>query len=425
MRLAVLLSPFLALAISAGQELASPSPAPSATPAATPNATPVATPAPTPVARRISLRFALPPLEGTISLGIYDQNGRLVRVLHREDDISDFTAGHDALETTWDGTDNRGQPLPDGKYHARGFVVGDLEVEGVAYFFNDWVTDEKSPHVQRLSQLWMKDGELRVDLELAGGRKTAFVCDQESGALLNEVSPNEGEHCPQATPPPNIVHALDCAPGRDSTIWYVDLVDETGAREVKQLAREHEVLRRLDYEGDDPRPERIEASPVAEKIFLIEQSEILQRLRSLALVRTTSDSTEGAVSDWKSVFDRKIMAHQSFSLEKGKAVASATEPSAQPTSIGQKLQPNPLQKNRSDKVDLAVGMDADGSFLQTSDGLPLRTISETPHLLRVVLDRTGEQTIDVFQDDGAVVEQFRISHLAQMNAFDCGDFELK
>ena len=89
------------------------------------------------------MRFALPPLEGTISLGIYDHDGKLVRVLHREDAISEFTAGHDALETVWDGTDDEGNPLPNGKYSARGFVVGDLKVEGVDYFFNDWVTDEK------------------------------------------------------------------------------------------------------------------------------------------------------------------------------------------------------------------------------------------------------------------------------------------
>ena len=33
----------------------------------------------------------------------------------------------------------------------------------------------------------MDNGELRVDAELAGGRKTAFVCDPTTGALLNEV----------------------------------------------------------------------------------------------------------------------------------------------------------------------------------------------------------------------------------------------
>ena len=91
----------------------------------------------------------------------------------------------------------------------------------------------------------------------------------------------------------------------------------------------------------------------------------------------------------------------------------------------QKLRPDPLQKDRPGKVELAIGIDEDGSFLKTADGLPLRTISDTPNLTRTLLSRPNDNTIDVFQDDGAVVEQFRISNLTEMIAFDCGDFDLK
>jgi hypothetical protein len=28
--------------------------------------------------------------------------------------------------------------------------VGDLKIEGVGYFFNDWVTDENSPRIRRI-----------------------------------------------------------------------------------------------------------------------------------------------------------------------------------------------------------------------------------------------------------------------------------
>ncbi|MBA3385084.1 MAG: hypothetical protein H0T95_00410, partial [Chthoniobacterales bacterium] len=62
--------------------------------------------------------------------------------------------------------------------------------------------------------------------------------------------------------------------------------------------------------------------------------------------------------------------------------------------------------------------------LKTADGLPLESISETPHLTRAVLSPHSERSIDVFQDDGAVVEQFRVSGLDQMMAFDCGAFDL-
>ncbi len=66
---------------------------------------------------------------------------------------------------------------------------------------------------------------------------------------------------------------------------------------------------------------------------------------------------------------------------------------------------------------LAVGLDADGSFLKTGDGLPLRTISDTPNLSRALINSTGNKAADVFQDDGAVVEQYRVSGLDQMMVF--------
>ncbi len=281
MRFALLFCSILAFAGLQAQD------APSSTPTPTPFPSPTPEQTPTPVPRNVPLRFALPPLEGTISLGIYDQGGKLVRVLHREDTVDDFTAGHDALETSWDGNDEGGQPLPNGKYHARGYVVGNLRVEGVDYFFNDWVTDEKSPHVMRLSGLWMEKGELRITAELAGGRKTEFVCDQITGAMTSEVAPTEGDHCQPSPPPPNILHPIDCAVGKDGTTWFIDALDESGAREVKQLSKEHEVLRRLDYVGDDPKPTRIEASPVAEKIFLIEAK---PHLAALAWPRARPDN---------------------------------------------------------------------------------------------------------------------------------------
>ena len=139
MRILLLASLVAAVALARGQEPPSPSIAPP-------------TPAPAPNPRVVRLQFAPPPIEGTISLGIYDAAGKLVRVLHREDDVSDFTAGHDALETTWDGNDDSGNPLPAGRYRARGYLVGDVKVEGVDYFFNDWVTDETSPHFARRSR---------------------------------------------------------------------------------------------------------------------------------------------------------------------------------------------------------------------------------------------------------------------------------
>jgi hypothetical protein len=90
-----------------------------------------------------------------------------------------------------------------------------------------------------------------------------------------------------------------------------------------------------------------------------------------------------------------------------------------------KLLSNPLLKDERVTVELAVGVDADGSFLKTADGLPLCTISETPALVRSLIAARGANALDVFQDDTAVVEQFRVTGVDQMMSFDCGGFELK
>jgi hypothetical protein len=117
------------------------------------------------------------------------------------------------------------------------------------------------------------------------------------------------------------------------------------------------------------------------------------------------------------------VAHNDFSLSNGEPVTTGGKDA--PLAVTQKLIPNALKQNKRASVELAVGLDKEGSFLKTTDGLPLRTISDTTHLRRALLVAHSGKAIDVFQDDGAVVEQFRISNTEQMMAFDCGQFELK
>ena len=220
---------------------------PSASPSSSvsPSITPAVVPAPTgsapPAATRsVRISFLPPPLEGTISLGIYNQQNRLVRVLHQEAELDEFTIGDDALSTKWDGRDDGGLDLPPGRYHARGFAVGKIKNEA--------------------------------------------------------VSP-----APSSTPA---------------------------------------------------------ATPGLAKITV-------------------------------------------------------------------RLMPNPLGEDATGKVELAVGFDNENSFLKTTDGLPLYTVSEKSNLQRVGIVKAGERSADVWQDDGVTSQQFRLSNLNQMMAFDCGDFELK
>ena len=214
--------------VVAAQE--SPTPAPSVIAEESPSAS---------SARTVRISFIPPPLEGTISLGIYDKSGKLVRVLHQEAELNEFTIAPDALVTQWDGKNDDGEDLLAGKYHARGYLVGHLKVEDLGQ---------------------------------------------------------------SATPPS-------------------------------------------------------ENSPTA--------------------------------------------------------------------NVKVKLMSNPLANEKQSIAEVGVGFDSDGSYLKTMDDLPLLTVSEMPNLVRVLITKNSDKSVSIWQDDGAVVHQFRVSSVDKMMAFDCGEFELK
>jgi hypothetical protein len=248
-RLPILASLLFAVAAVA-QESPAPTPSPtleespsiSLTPEESPSVSPTPEQSPSPSAapsRNVRISFLPPPLEGTISLGIYDGNGTLVRVLHQQAELNEFTIGADALVTQWDGKDDDDEDLPAGKYRARGYLVGQFKLEDIG----------------------------------------------------------------EATPPP--------------------------------------------VENE---------SPISVKV---------------------------------------------------------------------RLMPNPLANNKRSIIDLVVGFDSDGSYLKTIDDLPLFMLSETPNLIRAFIAKKSEKSVDVWQDDGTSVRQFRISNVDKIMAFDCGEFELK
>ena len=230
------------VSIHAGIAQESPAPTPSPTPEESPSVAPTPEQSPSPSAapsRSVRISFLPPPLEGTISLGIYDENGALVRVLHQQAELNQFTIGADALVTQWDGKDDDDEDLPAGKYRAHGDLVGEFKLEDMG----------------------------------------------------------------EATPPP---------------------------------------------------------------------------------------------------------------ME-----------SESPPSVKVRLMPNPLANDKRSSIDLVVAFDSDGSYLKTIDDLPLFMLSETPNLVGAFIAKKNEKSVDVWQDDGTSVRQFRISNLDKMMAFDCGEFELK
>ena len=389
--------------------------------------TPGPTPTPPAPARSVRISFLPPPLDGTISLGIYDAKGKLVRVLHREADINEFNIGTDALSTTWDGKDDAGGSAPPGKYSAHGFVVGDLKIEGVGFFFNDFVTTDDSPRVRHISKVRLQDNELHLAADLLGDERATLVCDVKQGAFLRKLPPDDPIPCKEKTPLPDVVQVTDCDLGMNGTLWLIDNLEGGARRELKQLSKTHELLRRMAIAESEPQPQAIAASTTEDRIFLVEggPQSMVNRLRALSLAGSKTDGANGAVSDWKTDFEKKIVEHQNFSIENGKPIPTNPTNKTPPEKMSVKLQPNPLLADARVTVELAVGLDEDGSFLKAGDGLPLCSISETPKLARALLAPHGSNALDVFQDDGAVVEQFRVTGVDQMMSFDCGGFELK
>jgi hypothetical protein len=364
-------------------------------------------PTATAAARSIRISFVPPPLDGTISLGVYDAKGKLVRVLFREADINEFNIGSDSLSTNWDGKDDAGVNVPPGKYSAHGFVVGDFKIEGVGFFFNDWITSAEGPRFSRIRSLAMHDENLllAVDLVPPGVGHVLYDIADKSLTLKDTDSETNGD-------------ATATVPGRDGTHWVIE------GTEVKQLSANGELLRRLPVLPDEPQPKAIAASLKDDKIYLLEENEARQRVRGLNLTATKKETADQAVSEWKVDFEKSIVAHKKFSIAGGKPVTTPAEENS-PDKVKVKLQANPLLNDDRVTVEMTIGFDADGSFLKAADGLPLCTISETQSLNRALLAPRGANALDVFQDDGAVVEQFRVSAVDQMMSFDCGGFELK
>jgi len=148
--IAILTAVLISIASAQESPTSTPSPiqeTPSSSESLMPSPAPMQTPSPS-SARSVRISFVPPPLEGTISLGIYDRAGKLVRVLHREAQLDQFQIGADALATQWDGKSNDGKDSPAAKYRARGYLIGRLKVEDVGQVAESATPKSTDPRVK-------------------------------------------------------------------------------------------------------------------------------------------------------------------------------------------------------------------------------------------------------------------------------------
>ena len=129
----------------------------------------------------IVVTFAVPDT-GLITLGVFDKAGKLVRTLHRLAPEKDFRVDVNGYATRWDGKDDFGRRLPAGHYHLRGYLVGNIKVEGEDFLFNDWATDEAAPKLSRI-----------LDFSLLDNGDIALLArDSSQKPLVGRYSPERG-----------------------------------------------------------------------------------------------------------------------------------------------------------------------------------------------------------------------------------------
>lgn len=177
---------------------------------------PSATPSSTPD-RSIRISFVPPPLEGKISLGVYDQSGRLVRVLHQEADFDEFTVGADALTTKWDGKDDDEHDLPAGKYSAHGFLVAPMKIG--AETANDTSSAVGSTHVKLVANPLENNERPSIDVTAGFDDDDAYLQTTDGLPLITVAKRGDA-------------NSVWLGAGRDSKSVIVFLSNGTNTRQV-------------------------------------------------------------------------------------------------------------------------------------------------------------------------------------------------
>lgn len=461
------------------------------------------------------IAFAVPG-QGLITLGVFNKAGKLVRTLHVMDDEEAFRIGLNGYITQWDGRDDAGQKVPAGRYFLRGYLIGEVSLEGEAFHFNDWVSSAESLMPRRIEDfamlpggdlvltgrtaadqgfcaryssekgfLWSREIEhsgasgilLAVtssaavtrssqgwlafslddgsDIPLAGfptdSRPTALAADNEcvsfsegdviktvalDGVTSQERAPAFFENLAAAenavagsaggavwlstsgapfVKVPIPASAASLSFGEGKTLWFAGAsMDPDASPVVAQANFEGGILRALVPKPGDPRPVLVRASRTSDVFSVLEESPGLQRLRVL------SRNSEGG---WSIEWECSIQDAPAFGFVDGQASANAVVVSP-PTSLRFRLDENPLT-GKHDEVTLQAAFGPEGVQIMTVDGLPLITVSHSPSIQRVVIQRgPSPDSLRLLQGNAAVVEEYLIKGLRHITPLIAGEVEI-
>lgn len=366
--------------------------------------------APPPKAGAVRITFLPPPIEGTISVGIHDKAGKLIRLLHRESNVADFTTGLNGLITSWDGKDDSGNAVPNGKYRVRGSAVGDLEIVGEAFHCNDWVASEDGPRPVRFHRIGIEGGDpFLVGTDLAG-LSWKFKHSLADGSITCEPLGDPRQTAPVQPEP------TSCA-GQNKSRWSIEKA--LGEPLVVQFDAHGEVAKRLAIGAGEPAPVAIAASQEKDELFLLENSGDRWRLRGLR--KKSASGPPPTAPAWEIFIEKNLWPSSKFSAVAERVGRQKPFPDSSKVTI--KTQPNPLTPESSHSLEIAAGFDSEGSFLKTADGLSLRRLTDTRNLQWALLGYESNQPeLVLLQSDGAVVEEYRIRKPSRILSFDAGEY---
>ncbi|MEO6055108.1 MAG: hypothetical protein ABIP97_13955 [Chthoniobacterales bacterium] len=376
--------------------------------------------------RTARLIFTPPALEGRFSIGIYTLQGKLVRILFASAPPTYFQIGINGYQISWDGKDDAGQPAPAGKYTARGYVVGDIKVEGEAYHFNDWVSDMKEPIPERIKGIFPAVKNQLLILAKTSGEDSIFEADGISGESHWKSKGPFVESAPVLTPP-SFLHSKDVlssASGEKDTWWAVIARTEVDKQKivVGQFEKDGTFLRELPAPVGEPPFSKVATSADSNLVWILSEDDNRQILRALRPAAKTDKPLSGG-SDWEIAFEHKSERCANFGFVAGKLVPAVENFSSPPINV--RLIPNDLEPEVAQSVSLHPLARPNGGWIATADGLPLVRISDamSSRLALMLGDKPGVGLWYQTQG-GAVVEEFRIEGLENMADFNVGEFDL-